>query len=155
MALPQFSNPPLESDSVANLPSHATARHIPPQSSAGSNDPSPILRKVHPTRSASIAKSLSQTPYISNPTKVMLSASPPRPDPAGKLSCPECGKKFTNLNLHLTLKHKKKPLSAANLLTTIKCHLCKRTVKKENEANHMKKFHNNDSSDPDAEYEVE
>ena len=151
---PQFSVPPLVPDHNDNLSVQSTAQtDKPPQSSAGANESSPILRKVFPARSASIAKSLSQTPYISNPTKVQLSAAQPQPDPTGKLSCPECGKKFTNLNLHLTLKHKKKPVPAN--LSNIKCHLCKRTVKKENEANHMKKVHNNESSASDPEYEVE
>jgi hypothetical protein len=50
--------------------------------------------------------------------------------------------------------HKKKPVPA-NLSTIIKCHLCKRTVKKGNEAIHMKKVHNNELSESDPEYEVE
>ena len=41
----------------------------PPQSSADANESSPIHRKILPTLSASIAKSLTQTTYISNPIK--------------------------------------------------------------------------------------
>ena len=64
------------------------------------------------------------------------------------LSCfEECGKKFTNLNLHTTLMHKKKRVPAN--ITTVKCYLCKRTLKKENEATHMKKVHRNELSESD------
>ena len=59
----------------------------------------------------------------------------------------ECGEKFTNPNLHMTLMHKKKPVPAN--ITTVKCYLCKRTLKKENEATHMKKVHRNELSESD------
>jgi len=70
---------------------------------------------------------------------------------AGRLTCPICNKQFTNLNLHLTVKHKQNP--SKGKLPTYKCPHCKRTVRHENEKKHMKKVHAEECSE--EEYDVE
>ena len=99
------------------------------------------VRKVCPLGSSSQPKSSSPTPR--------QLAAPSQPS-VWKQTCPICSKQFTNLNLHVTLKHLKK---LPTPVLTYKCPLCKRVMKKENQGRHMKKVHRKEISKD--EYEVE
>jgi len=156
--------PPHQSTVMAPQPPHSSPYPVPhhdhnylaPQSTSPREEPtqpsaddesSSIPIKVLPVRSASIAKPKPHSLFTSNPTKLKLSSVQDQEDGTDKLS----RRKFSTLKLHLTSQHKGKPIPMN--LSTLKCHLCKRNVRKENEAKHMEKVHKDESSD--SEYEVE
>eukprot|EP00092_Neocalanus_flemingeri_P032825 GFUD01035701.1.p1 GENE.GFUD01035701.1~~GFUD01035701.1.p1 ORF type:complete len:455 (+),score=115.94 GFUD01035701.1:96-1460(+) len=147
---------PFSSDVLVSHQSSSSSQQPPPHDSYQVELPSKSsANKQCALQSSSTRKVLPPRSSSSNSIPGQLSAVQPQSHPTAKLTCPVCSKHFTNLNLHLTLRHKEKEKPPSCLPVVCKCSLCKRSVKRENLGKHMEKVHRKEISEPGTEYEVE